>query len=99
MVAGLPPLLEQADLAFRILRSPCYHPPEVLFRHVVGAGTRDQDTFGLRQANAEQIDILVPCQRTRDRLFTSGKGRRIQKNQVVASTGPFNLTHLIEGIG
>ena len=99
MVAGLPPLLEQPDLAFRILCSACYHPPEVLFRHMVGAGTRDQYPFGLRQTNTEQIDILVPCQRTRDRLFTSGKSRRIQKNQIVASTGPFNLTHLIEGIG
>src|SRR5262245_65517507 len=98
MVPGLPTLFKQAELSLRISCSKPETRPEFLFCHVVGAGARGQESLRLGKSHPKKIHIFVSSQGTRHSLFTAGKCRGIEQDQIISAPSPFQPSHLLKRI-
>src|SRR5689334_9521835 len=65
---------------------------------MMGAGTRHDDPFLLRESKTEEIDVLVSSQCPRHRLFASGKRGRIEKHHIELFPHLSEPTQFIERI-
>src|SRR6185436_9857652 len=98
MVAGLGPVFDQSELPLRIMRGILQHEPELLFAHVMRAGTAHKESFRPDQPQRADIDLLVSRERLRNRLLRSRERRRIENDKAELAAGPLDSAQFLEGI-